>query len=328
VKSTLRTVELGTEELFDPPPGPENVFGELRIGADLSESWIGLSWAAPIGSGLGLGVTQYLAVRNKKAEDYGLIEGYSPGGATAISISDRRYSYWNYDLLWKIGLSAGWQGWSLGLTLTTPRVNLFGSGKYTFNTTVFGENLTGDGVEDPVLAADHQENLSVTYRSPVSVALGTARDFGSTTIHATAEWFAPVGQYAVLEPAPFVGQSTGDTLSPALLQEGDHVINVGLGIEQRFRPTFAGYASFRTDFSAHRTAPVGVSSFSRWNIFFLTAGTSFDALGVGFTVGLGYGFGSSVLQRAVGENTSLLDELLEELNVKYRNLRLIVAFAF
>ncbi len=326
-KSTLRTVEVGTDDLLDPPPGLEDFFGEVRLGSDMSESWIGLTWATPLGSTLGVGVTQYLAVRNKKAEDYGLIEGFSPAGAAAISIADRRYSYWTYDLLWKIGISADWQGWSLGLTLTTPRVNLFGSGEFTVNSTAFGLDLDGDAIEDPVFEADHQEKLGVTYRTPPSVALGTARTLGNTTIHTTAEWFAPVSQYAILEPTPFVGQSTGDTLSPALLQELDHVINFGVGVEQRFSPTLAGYASFRTDLSARRSSPVGVSSISRWNIYYLTAGTTFEALGVGFTVGLGYGFGGSRLTRSVDGEGDLIDELPGELDVKYRNLRLILAFA-
>jgi hypothetical protein len=159
------------------------------------------------------------------------------------------------------------------------------------------------------------------------VALGAARTLGNTTIHATAEWFAPVSEYTILEPAPFVGQSTGDTLSPALLQELERVINFGVGVEQRFSPTLAGYASFRTDFSARRTSATGVSSMSRWNIYHLTAGTSFEALGVGFTLGLGYGFGSSRVSRSAGGGGDFIDELPEEWEVKYRNLRLILAFA-
>jgi len=327
-KSTLRTIEVGTGDLLDPPPGLEDYLGEVRIAADLSESWVGLSWATPLGSKFGVGVTQYLAARSNKAENYEMIQGYSPAGAAAISIADRRYSYWNYDLLWKIGFSAEWQGWSLGLTVTTPRVNLLGSGRSTVNATTFGQDLDGDAIDDPVFEADYQEKLGVTYKSPPSVALGTARTLGSTTIHTTAEWFAPVSEYTILEPAPFVGQSTGDTLSVPLIEELDHVLNFGVGVEQRFSPTFAGYASFRTDFSARGSTQVGTSSVSQWDIFYLTAGTSFEAMGVGFTVGLGYGFGSGRLARSAGDGGGFIDGLPEELDVKYRNLRLILAFAF
>jgi hypothetical protein len=327
-KATVRTIEVGVDDLVDPPAGLEDFFGEVRVGTDMSETWIGLSWASPLGSTLGVGITQYVAARSKKSEDYGLIEAFSSAGAAGISISDRRYSYWNYDLLWKIGLSAEWQGWSLGLTVTTPRINLFGSGRYTLNSTVLGQDLGGDGAADPVFVADHQENLGVTYKSPTSVALGAARKFGSTTVHTTVEWFAPIDQYATLEPTPFIGQSTGDTVAPALVQEADHVINVGVGVEQQFEPTLAGYASFRTDFSSRRNTPAGVSSLSRWNIYYLTAGISFEALGVGFTAGMGYGFGSSKVQRTLGSSGDLIDELPEEFIVRYRNVRLILAFAF
>ena len=327
-KATMRTVDVGTDVLFDPPPTPEDYFGELRIGSDMSESWFGLSWAAPLGTKVGLGVTQYLAVRSKKSAVYGTVQAYSPLGATAISIADRSHSYWNYDLLWKIGISVDWQGWSLGLATTTPRVNLFGSGKVTVNFTAFGQDLDGDGIEDPVFEADHQEELGVTYRTPPSVALGAARTVGSTSVHATAEWFAPVSEYSVLEPAPFVGQSSGDTLQIPVRQKLDHVINVGVGVEQRFSPTVAGYASFRTDFSARGFDDAGAATIAGWNIFYFTAGTSFNALGVGFTVGLGYGFGSSRVTRNIGQEGDFIDELPSELDVKYRNVRLIFAFAF
>ena len=327
-KATLRTIEVGSDELLDPPPGFEDFLGELRIGSDMSESWFGLSWAAPLGTKLGLGVTQYLTVRSRKSEIYGLIEAYSPLGAAGISIADRRYSYWNYDLLWKIGVSAEWQGWSLGLAVTTPRVNLFGSGKVTVNVTAFGQDLDGNGIEDPVFEADYQDKLGVTYRTPPSVALGAARTLERTSIHITAEWFAPVSEYTVLEPAPFVGQSSGDTLSMPVRQKLDHVINVGVGVEQRFSPTLAGYASFRTDYSARGSDEAGMASIASWNIFYFTAGTSFEAVGVGFTVGLGYGFGSSRITRNIGRGGDFIDELPEELDVKYRSVRLIGAFAF
>jgi len=327
-KATLRTVALGTDELLDPPPTPEDYFGELRIGSDMSESWFGLSWAAPLGTKVGLGVTQYLTVRSKKSAIYGNIQAYSPLGAAGISIADRSHSYWNYDLLWKIGFSAEWEGWSLGLAATTPRVNLFGSGQVTVNFTAFGQDFDGDGVEDPVFEADYQDELDVTYRTPPSVAFGAARTVGSTSVHVTAEWFAPVSEYSILEPAPFVGQSSGDTLSVPVRQKLEQVINAGVGVEQRFSPTVAGYASFRTDFSARGIDDAGAATIASWNIYYFTAGTSFNALGVGITVGLGYGFGSSRITRNIGQEGDFIDGLPSELDVKYRNVRLIGAFAF
>jgi hypothetical protein len=327
-RSTLGTIQVGTEDLLDPPPGLEDLFAEVRLGSDLDESWFGLTWAAPLGSKFGVGVSNYVATRSRSSETLGFVEGFSAAGVAATSIQDRRFSYWTYDLLWKIGIAWEWQGWSLGLTLTTPRINLFGSGEYVVNATVFGQDIDQDGSEDPVFVADHQQKLSVDYRSPPSLALGMARTLGNTKIHTTAEWFGSVNEYTVIDPAPFVGQSIGDTVHVPLTQELDHVLNFGVGVEQTFSPTVSAYASFRTNFSARGSDPRTAWSVSRWDIFYLTAGASFELLGAGFTLGLGYGFGSSTLTRDVGQGGDFIDELPQELGIKYRNVRLIFAFAF
>jgi hypothetical protein len=324
--ATLRTVGTGSEDVLPPPSGLEDFYASLEFEGRLSETWVGTTWSRPFRR-IGFGVSQFLAVRTQSSGSETLLEAYAPAGTAAIGLNRFRYRYFNYRLLWKIGIAGEWQGWSIGLTLTTPSVSLFGSGEVEVNQTVFGQDLDGDDVPDPLFAADFQDGVSARYRSPFSAALGASKRFGATRVHLTGEWFAKVGASTVLDPEPFEGQSTGDTLTLTVTQALDQILNVALGVEHRFTPTTAVYGSMRTDRSG-RSPSQGVNTgITSWDIYFLTAGARFRAAGADFTFGLGYGFGSEDVP--VQDRPGDLGETLpEQIRVRYRNYRLIFAFAF
>jgi hypothetical protein len=322
---TLRAVGSGQGDVFPVPAGPEDFYGSIDFSGKLSETWVGLTWSRALGN-IGLGVSQFVAARSQRGKRGTLVQAFAPGELEAISISQTAYSYYNYRLLWKIGVAGDWRGWSIGLTLTTPSVSLFGSGESDLNRTVFGQNVSGIGDGESVFVADYQDGLAASYRSPFSAAVGASKRFGATTLHASAEWFAEVGESIVLDPEPFVGQSTGDTIAATVTQRLDPVLNGGVGLEHRLGATTALYGSFRTDRSGR--APVGRSDIAvtSWNIYFMTGGARFRAAGADFTVGLGYGFGSQTVP--TDAEGGLVDVLPGELRVQYRNYRLIFAVAF
>jgi hypothetical protein len=321
----MRAVGTGEDDLF-PPEGPEESYRSLGFEGKLTETWVGLTWSRAVGN-IGFGVSTFVAARSQRGGRSALAQGYAPAELEATAIDLTGYSYSSYRLLWKTGLAGEWLGWSVGLTLTTPSVGLFGSGDIEINQTLFGVDLDGDGVTDPVFVADYQEGLSARYRSPFSAAVGASRRFGATTVHASAEWFAKVGESVVLDPEPFVGQSTGDTLNPTLTQSLDDVFNVSVGVQHRFSTTTAIFGSFRTDHSGWN-APTGFDvAVTTWDIYFLTAGARFQVAGADFTLGLGFGFGSEPVPASPPDN-GVPGVLPDDLGVRYRNYRLIFAFAF
>ncbi len=322
----LRAVGTGEEDVLPVPEGLEDFYGSLGFEGRLSETWVGLTWSRAFGN-VGFGVSQFGAVRSQRSIRSALVQAYVPAELEAIAIDRTGYSFSNVRLLWKTGLAGEWQGWSVGLTLTTPSVNLFGSGDTEINQTLFGLDLDGDSVTDPVFVADYQEGLRARYRSPFSAALGASRRFGSTTVHASAEWFAKVGESVVLDPEPFVGQSTGDTLTTAVTQSLGDVFNAGVGVEHRFGPTTAVYGSFRTDRSGASAQGGREVAATNWDIYFLTAGARFQVAGADFTLGLGYGFGSEPAAAAAPDD-SIPGILPDQLGARYRNYRLIFAVAF
>ena len=316
-KSDVNAVAQGDlAEVTDSLTG--DFFSSVGFVRELNETWVGLSYSSPFQEIMGLGLTAYVSYRSQKGSTGFVFESLTDSDESFISIRDRGFSYWNAAILFKGGIAFDWLGASVGLTVTTPRINLFGEGKVLFNRSLFNS--------ENVFIADYQEGLPSTYKTPWSVALGAAYKRESTTVHLTTEYFAPVGEFAVLSPEPFVGQSTGDTITVQLTQQLTDVLNFGIGVEQVFKPHLSGYVSFRTDFSADiegsdETTDMGVTS---WDIYFITAGAAFRLGNADFTAGLAFGWGSS--QSTLPDDPALPSPS-PTVAMKYRTLRLILAFA-
>ena len=294
-------------------------FSTIGFRRDLNDTWVGLSYSSPFQDIMGIGLTAYVSYRSQKGSSEVLFESLSDSGADFISIRSRGFSYWNAAVLFKGGIAFDWMGASVGLTVTTPRLNLFGEGKVLLNRTVFNS--------ETIFVADFQDGLASTYKTPWSVALGASYKRQSTTLHFTTEYFAPVSRFTVLSPEPFVGQSTGDTITVQITQELDDVLNFGFGAEHKFKPHLSGYASFRTDFSASTTNQdddIGELGVASWNIYFITVGAAFRIGTADLTAGLSYGWGSSTSRLP---DDPVVPMQSQSVDLKYRTLRAIFAFA-
>ncbi len=321
-KPKLRAGQVGT--IAVPAAGEFEFLAQVAIESKLSEDWFGLTWGYGLGSRFAVGISQFLAYRSQRGENLLRAQIFSDTAGAAVSIQELGYSYNNFRLLWKAGAAFEWQGTSLGLTVTTPSISLAGSGKIGINQTTLSQDL---GQGDPVFVADLQRGLAAAYRSPFSVALGGAYRVGNTTFHITTEYFGRVGQTEVLDGDPFEGQSTGDTVDVDLTHELDDVLNVGIGIEHHVRSNLALYGSFRTDFSAKDPTLQSDLAFSNWNIYFVTAGAAFTIGSAELTLGIGYGWGSSVQEfNAPNVGGSPLD-FPDGAEFDYRSVRFILAFA-
>ncbi len=205
--------------------------------------------------------------------------------------------------------------------MTTPSLGLFGSGDSGLDVSAIGQDVDQDGRTATLITSDFQEGISADYHSPFSFAFGAAKSFGRSRVHISTEWFDGIGERAVLEPEPFVSQSSGATITYDTLYELDSVLNAAFGIEHRFESGPQAYGAFSTDFSA---APRGVpsrASLSTWDIYHLSGGATLAVAGQEITVGLIYSFGSS----DIGENGLGLSP---ELGVSYRRLTFVLGVGF
>jgi len=315
-----------------PEPGLESIVGDLRLNVNLSETWAGLTWAYKVKKTLGIGISPYFVARSHHTNNQTLAEALSTDGNISFLLNGREYRYLNFRVLCKIGAAFDFDNITLGLTLTTPSIKIYGKGNIGINTAVVGLDLNGDGEKDDFLAADFQEKLEADYKTPVSLGLGLTYKFENLRLYGSAEWFAGMGTYEVMKGEDITLQSSGEARPVRVTHELDSIINFGIGVEYTFTPKFKTYASFTTDFSAISPDTETNLTVSTWNIYHMMAGSDFTLAGLSLTLGIGYAYGNKMTNRLPGESVTEVDpflvDLFSELKYKYSSIKLLFGFAF
>ncbi len=315
----LSGVLLLAGEDLPPELGLEDAVGGVAFTGRFNDFWGGLTYSQALGEHFGLGVTWYGAVRSqeRRTESIGQSIGTDGSGSAEIDIGSG--SYTAYRTLFKVGASAGTGPITGGLTLTTPSIQLGGSGDLSFNESAFGTDTVA-------LAASVQPNLSATYKSPLSVGAGLAWRIGNARLHGSAEWFDAIQPYFVMQGEDVVAQEPADRIIPVdAVQEQDEVLNWALGLEYAFSPKVNAYLSYYTDNSTLtdevERAGLGVLPF---NISNVNLGTDFVLKSARLTIGFGFGWGSTVDE----ELTDLLRQEDPDFEATYvfRSMKLLFGF--
>jgi opacity protein-like surface antigen len=326
-------IRLSDEVIFDDPdpveaPDLELLAGNVGYQTRLSEYWAGFTWAKPLGSGLGLGISTFVSVRSQRARSNAEFQELTDRGEATVVSRLRDYSYNSWRVLPKIGLGWEREPWSLGFTVTSPGVKLWGSGDETLNASVVGQAEAPDGTLPTYIAVDSQEDIPSTYNSPWAVAIGAAYLFSSSTrAHFTAEWFSSNNR-TILDAEPFVPQTGGELLDPSVHLEMKSLANVGIGVEHVFTEKLTSYASFRTDFSGAAEPIPSETTFAIWDLYHLGAGVQATVGRSDFTLGLMYSRGTQTRPNALvdlgleGKNGLLSEE------TKYSFTRLTLLLGF
>lgn len=288
---------------------------ESQIDTSMSEKWAGLTWARPIGTRQGIGVSMWVAVRNDRTRISNVRQAIFESGDLGIAYENQDLSYHAWRLVWKAGYSTELAGWRLGATLTTPTVRLFGEGRLGLDNSI----VITDQPENSEINSNFQDGLSANYKLPLSVGFGASRDFNNWSLSFSAEWFDSVGAYKVMDPEPFALQSTGEVVDPDIDQKLDSVTNFAFGYEKRFKNGNAAYASFRSDFSAAPGRGESDLTVGDWDLWHLGGGMSFGVGKSDMTVGLVYAFGDS-------GPAPLLADPEQELKLEFRRLTLLIGF--
>ncbi len=322
----------GARDILPSVPGQERFASQFRLDEKVSERWFGLTWSYKLSKNVGVGVTQYLALRSHRALLQETVETLDGAGDMALASGLRQYQYRHFRVLWKLGLACDLEAVTLGLTLTTPSLSFGGTGSTGVNSTVIGLDLDGDGRPDDYLAADYRDAQPAFYRSPFSLAGGLTVKIDKVRVYWSAEWFAGVPYYAVVDSPAFRAQSTGELLSTDVTQDLEAVFNAGVGVEWLYSSRFKGYASLTTDHSAKKSEVPTNSSLTDWNILHVVTGAEFFIKKTALTIGLGYSFG----HREIGERPEIFDlgeidgwwDPYEGMKFRYSNYKLVFGFAF
>jgi hypothetical protein len=288
---------------FNPPtPGNEVFAGQVSLTERLSEVWTGVSWSVPVGKKVGVGFTQFVAVRNERGtvETYG--NALATDGTIAASTIVKQYDYQVWNLVTKFGAAANLNPVTLGVSVTTPALGLFGGGNVGVDTVITGYDLNGDGVNDPVFTSNRQRDVNARYHSPWSVGAGAGYKFTNTQFSASAEWFQAVDIYQVLDTTPFTAQSSGIQVSSPITDGAKSVLDYGVGISQQFRPKLVGFVGFCSDRSPH--IPGTSLTIGAWDLYHFSAGAQFSVRSSQLIFGVTYSYGSKNLLQVEGKDAA------------------------
>ena len=144
------------------------------------------------------------------------------------------------------------------------------------------------------------------------------------------ELFGSVDLYDVVNPDPFIAQSTGDTLDHPVTGKTVSVLNFGIGLEEHVTESIEAFFGFHTDFSSADDETVDDVYLTKWNLYHLTGGSQFMLWRAQFTLGLGYVFGSEPTSRFITIDDVVEQDLpgIGELGTKvnFQRIKLIVGF--
>ena len=318
------------QDVLTDVPGAEFFAAGFTATQDMNDIWVGLSWGHRVGRSMSVGITQYLSIRSQALRSQLLAEALSDSGDVATLIDVQDFEYKNYGLVWKAGWGIELDPVTFGLTVTTPTVKLSGSGNVISNFAFNGVDTDNDSIPDPVLAGSFQEGVDAWYRTPWSLGAGVSWTAGDLKLHASAEYFAAVDAYNVMDIEPFIAQSSGDTIYEPLVEQLEDVLNWGVGIEFGKRERWKTYASFITDYSAAGTAEEINHSIATWDIYHASVGGIINFKRSEITLGLAYSFANDTVDQPVDfEDVDSSDGLRGggEADVRLRRLKLIFGFS-
>jgi len=318
----LRLQERTVGDLVDPPA---RYGAEALLDQRMNEGWAGLTLSRRMGDSWSLGLTWYGVFRSQRTRREGGVQASGDQvGFDALTVSD--FNYFHARTLAKVG--AAWESrrWQAGLAVTTPGLGLFGSGDAGYSVSAQGADLDGDGTIDSVLRNNFVKDTPAEFRSSWAVAGGLSWRDERRSVSVNAEWFAPVHEFSIMDVE---GAGIPGVFEQGYSQALESVVNVGVGYSHRFSSGTKLYGAFHTDFSAAPAAGSANVSTSTWNLYHLTAGTSFTVSGSRFTLGASYAVGRN--ETALGGNlppgTPILGEPIDP-DVRYSRLSLVVGFLF
>ncbi len=316
-------------DIIESSPGKENFAGGISIQRDFNEVWAGLTYSTKLDELVGFGLTWYSAYRSQTSSNETIIQVLPSEGDIASYTDIRNYRYNNLRTLLKLGIGFNFQPLTLGLTVTTPSINIGGSGSVGTHFFLNGIDTDGDGTNNNEFDSNFQDEVDSEYKSSWAVGIGGGYKIGKFKIHVSAEWYDALAKFFVLDTEPFVSQGSGETLTNDLTHEFKSVTNYGFGIDFFSSESLILSGSFATDFSARIPGTETNLTVSTWDIYHISGGTTFKIGKSEFTVGLEYAFGSKDIAQRIDITNPGNDEnadIVNENEVTMNRIKLLVGF--
>ena len=316
-------------DIIESSPGKENFAGGISIAREFNEVWGGITYSSKLNDLIGFGLTGYIAYRSQRSSNETIIQVLPSEGDIASYTNLRNYRYNNLRTLLKFGVGFNLQPLTLGATVTTPSVNITGTGSVGTHFFLNGIDTDGDGNNDNEFDSNFQDEVASEYNSSWAVGIGGGYKIGKFKFHASAEWYDALEKFFVLDTEPFVSQGSGETLTNDLTHELTSVTNYGLGVDFFSSESLILSGSFVTDFSARLPDTETNLTVSTWDIYHISGGATFKVGKSDLTFGLEYAFGSREIKQQIDITNPGNEEngdIVKDPEVTIRRIKILIGF--
>ena len=302
-------------------PGIENFAGGTDYNLDSKDVWGGITYSTQLNKIIGFGVTGYVSVKNYTNQNLVILQALKENGEIGSFTRIYKYDYTNWRTLLKVGFGINLNPVTAGVTLTTPSLNILGSGSagtYLFISEIDTVNT---------FISNYQDDISSEYKSSWTAGFGAAYRLDKFKFHFSTEWFNAVKEFNVLDTQPFYAQSSGNELTNDLIYQTNSLINFGFGVDYFGSDSLIFSASFITDFSAKADQQkLNQPQSLGMDLYHISTGSTFKIWSSLLTLGLVYTFGSQNIAENIDLSGVGSSRITNETSLKYSQIKVLLGF--
>lgn len=230
-------------------PGDEIFEGEINFATNNKVDWFGGSWAHALNDKISLGLSTFFSVNDQSKGLNTELRALADDGAVATYLLGKNYSFKTYSLIWKLAAAFSLKNIDLGITFTTPTLDLSGKSDYSYQ--FYLSDTEGLAENENTYANSYQSDIDVSTKTPLSIGAGITYNVGKNKVHLSAEYYGKVDNYTLFSADDHAVQSNPDSIiSFRVVDKLNDVINAGIGVEWYLNEKLSAFGSFSTDFSA------------------------------------------------------------------------------
>ncbi len=335
-------------DVFPSLPQNERYSASFEFEDVVREDWLGAGFGYRINENLGLGFSVFATFRSQRHKEVLDINVFEPQHTTApVPLAGTNNSYMNADYLSigivpKVGISYEMDNWTLGGTLTFPRIPVHHVSRGSL---IRSEELSMKPQSNDIYKAQfHQDKLHFLYKSPLSIEAGLQYSLHRSKVYATLGYFHEIKKYRLIKPVTLPPGSIQDALNPGnrdfthIMMASKPVFNVALGYEHCIQEHLNLLFGLSTDFNPNNwqalTGDEATLSWSTWNIYHASGGFEYETDQFSLTLGFNVGGGGSQNQAQLfnfdtpNSNNALLGTVQNEVNSFYLRTSMVLGFTY
>lgn len=330
-------------------PGNEEYVSQYNIDMNLHEIVAGFSLGYRLNEHVAVGFTNYGAYRrhtliSSHVARLAPTDPYTLFTSGYTRLEDLEFQ--NVRTTIKLSAMVDFKRIKTGLTVTMPSIDVWG--KAVVGLDISYSNVYFNGLSFPIsIFADDRQVLKKTrYQNPFSVALGTEINLTpKSNLYITAEWFAPVKSYLLVQAKP--NSFTRPSNSLFALNSADYLrvresrkstLNIALGFERIISSRISLLMGGRTNFYSLEVDPTDEMNLNicKWNLFHASFGASYKRKKSTLFLGLLGAYGRqgnlqqmiNITDPTADSDYPLQGELTNTMTAQYRSLSLMLGYIF